>query len=305
VYNTASGYAALNAGAGSGNSGFGVYTLEITTGYFNSAFGFESLVRNTSGGKNSAVGANALFNNSTANQNTAVGDSALYWNTTGSQNTAVGSGALFNGNGSGNIGIGYQAGQNLSNGSNNINIGSVGAAGDDATIRIGTSGAQVATYIAGITRTSLEGLQVVISKNGQLGVLASSERYKSDIESMGSNIAKLRRLRPVTFRFKANPLGTRQYGLIAEEVEKIYPELVIRDDEGKIQGVRYDELAPLLLHEVQLLDEKMAIQSRAIAAQAKQLKEMHQQFAELLQLDRSIKAATVPQRDKAEGAGKL
>jgi hypothetical protein len=88
-----------------------------------------------------------------------------------------------------------------------------------------------------------------VTSSGQLGVLASSERYKTAITPMGENTKKLEQLRPVSFHLKTDPKGAVQYGLIAEEVDKVYPELVIRDDTGKIQGVRYDELAPMLLNE--------------------------------------------------------
>jgi hypothetical protein len=95
------------------------------------------------------------------------------------------------------------------------------------------------------------GSAVFITSSGQLGVLASSERYKTEIAPMGAGTEKLQELRPVSFHLKSEPNGPVQYGLIAEEVAKVYPELVIRDDKGKIQGVRYEELAPMLLNEVQ------------------------------------------------------
>ncbi len=100
---------------------------------------------------------------------------------------------------------------------------------------------------------------------GQLGVLGSSERYKTDITPLGPRTEKLQQLRPVSFHLKTDPRGTLQYGLIAEEVAKAYPELVIRDGAGKIQGVRYDELAPLLLNEVQQQQHKLAAQDAKLA----------------------------------------
>jgi hypothetical protein len=178
-------------------------------------------------------------------------------------------------------------------------------AGEGGTIRIGASGSQTTTYIAGIARTPLEGSQVVISRNGQLGVLASSERYKTAIVSMGSNSAKLQQLRPVTFHLKTNPVGALQYGLIAEEVDKVYPDLVIRDDAGKIQGVRYDELAPMLLNEVQLQQKQIAAQSDTIAVQGNQLRDMQQRFAQLEVVNHAIQAALLKLQASPERVAKL
>jgi trimeric autotransporter adhesin len=188
----------------------------------------------------------------------------------------------------------------LTTGSNNIDIGNAGLAGEAGTIRIGTSGSQTATYIAGIARAPLEGAQVVISITGQLGVLASSERYKTAIAPMGRDSAKLRQLRAVTFHLKTNPQGALQYGLIAEEVDKVYPDLVIRDDTGKIQGVRYDELAPMLLNEVQIQQKQIAAQSDAIAAQGNELRDMRQQFAELKAVSQSLQASLLKLQAKGE-----
>jgi hypothetical protein len=106
-------------------------------------------------------------------------------------------------------------------------------------------------YIAGITTTKLTGAAVYVNSAGQLGVLASSERYKEDIETMSTSTQRLHQLRPVSYHLKTDPPGAIQYGLIAEEVDKVYPELVIRDEAGNIQGVRYEELAPMLLSVVQ------------------------------------------------------
>ena len=108
--------------------------------------------------------------------------------------------------------------------------------------------------IAGIESSKVTGSAVYVTTTGRLGVLASSERYKTAIEPMGANTAKLSQLRPVTFKLKTDAEGTRQYGLIAEEVDRVYPELVIRDEAGKVQGIRYDELAPMLLNEIHPAD---------------------------------------------------
>ena len=118
-------------------------------------------------------------------------------------------------------------------------------------IRIGTKGTHKGAYIVGIESTTVTGSAVYVTAAGELGVLASSERYKTAITPIGESTDKLQQLRPVSFHLKSDPGGAVQYGLVAEEVDQIYPELVIRNDQGRIQGVRYDELAPMLLNEVQ------------------------------------------------------
>jgi hypothetical protein len=266
--NTAVGANALAKNSAADNTASGYSALySNSTGTSNSAIGFESLYANSTGNQNSASGFRALFRN-TADDNSALGFAALLDNTTGDRNSALGSQALFHSGGTGNdavgyqalygnttgnynLAIGYQAGYYQTTGSNNIYIGNPGTAGENGTIRVGTASQQSGAFIAGIENTKLTGSAVYVTAGGQLGVLASSERYKTAIEPMGANTEKLRRLRPVSFHLKADPIGAVQYGLIAEEVAKVYPELVIRDENGRIDGVRYDELAPMLLNEVQ------------------------------------------------------
>lgn len=287
IANTAAGYEALQVNTtGSRNAAFGESTLfSNTTGINNTGCGAESLARNNTGAYNSASGAQALFLNTTGNYNTATGAMALYFNTTGTQNTAVGEEALFsNKAGGNNIALGAYAGWNINGGYRNIDIGSVGAGSDVGTIRIGSSGAQTATFVAGINGAHVTGSAVYISSTGQLGVLASSERYKTEIAPMGERTGKLQQLRPVTFQLKTDPKATVQYGLIAEEVANVYPELVVRDDAGKIQGVRYEELAPMLLNEMQkqaaeIRDLKQ--QQKQAVTQAVELRDVQQQLAEL------------------------
>jgi predicted nucleotidyltransferase len=156
-----------------------------------------------------------------SHENTALGNEALYSNTTGANNIAAG----------------FHAGINLTTGSNNIDIGNAGEAAESGVIRIGTAGTQSKTFVAGIEGSKIIGAAVYVTASGQLGVLASSERYKTAITPMGSISEKLQQLRPVSFHLKTDPQSAVQYGLIAEEVDKIYPELVIRDGQGKIQGV--------------------------------------------------------------------
>jgi hypothetical protein len=142
------------------------------------------------------------------------------------------------------------------------------------TIRIGSSSQQGSTYIAGIANSHVAGGAVYVTASGQLGVLASSERYKTSVEPMGSTTGRLKELRPVTFQLKTDPKAGRQYDLIAEEVAKVYPELVIRGQKGEIEGVRYEELTPMLLNELQQ-------QHRRLAEQQAELQDMRSQLADL------------------------
>ncbi len=274
IYNTASGDIALQANTtGSFNTASGYEALwRNTTGNGNTASGFDALQNNTTGGENTASGQYALFTNTTGSGNTASGLFALDSNTTGTQNTANGGFALdFNGTGSNNtasgyealarnqtgsnnIGVGYQAGFNAA-GSNNIEIGNSGRSPDNNVIRIGTQGTQNFTVIAGISGVNVTGgAPVVVNSKGQLGVVSSSRRYKQDIRSMGTVSDRLLALRPVTFRYKKadeNGQKPEQYGLIAEEVAKVMPELVVFNEKGQPETVAYQTLTPLLLNELQ------------------------------------------------------
>jgi hypothetical protein len=227
-------------------------------------------------------------------------------NTTGSDNLALGAYALeLNSTGSRNIALGYVAGTNLTTGSNNVDIANMGLAGESGVIRIGARGVQTQAYIAGIWGSRVTGSAVYISSSGQLGVMASSERYKTDIQAMGESSARLDQLRPVTFRLKTEPEGPVQYGLIAEEVAKVYPELVIRGESGAVEGVRYEELTPMLLNEVQQQRRALAAQEQRLAGQARQLEAMQQHLAEMMELDRSLRASLAPQAAKTAPDDKL
>ena len=303
--NTAIGEDALfQSMTGSNNSAlgfealFGIVGVGVT-GSNNTALGATALYQDTTGGSNTASGQNALYNNTTGSFNTANGSAALYYNVSGSNNTASGEGALFNatsGNntaigqnalrslttGSGNTALGFLAGQSVTTGSNNIDIGNAGAAADAGVVRIGTQGTQTTAYIAGIYFSGVSGgLPVYVNSAGQLGYSSSSERYKINIESVESSAEKVARLRPVHFHVKADPTAPIQYGLIAEEVEKVYPELVIHDADGGIQGVRYDELAPILLSVVQQDHEHAQAQDATIAAQASDIAQLKAHLAEI------------------------
>ncbi len=267
--NTASGFAAMYSNTtGSGNTGTGADALYSTTdGSNNTAFGYQALFSNTIGKGNAAQGVNALYNNTTGIRNLGIGSNALYANVSGSYNIA----------------LGFDAGYNVTTGSNNIEIGASGTASDNGTIQIGVQGTQTSTMIAGVFGTQLTGSAVYVTSSGQLGVLASSERYKTDISPIGTNTEKLKQLRPVSFHLKTDPHGAVQYGLIAEEVAKVYPELVIRDGKGKIEGVHYEELTPMLLNEMQE-------QQRINLAQAAEIHDLKQQVAKLNDLEQRLNA---------------
>jgi hypothetical protein len=214
--------------------------------------------------------------------NTALGDDALQMNSSGSSNTAIGATALFtNSTGIYNIGIGYAAGSRITTGSNDINIGNVGFANQSNTIRIGTRGTQTATHIAGISGTTVAGgVGVIINTDGQLGTITSSARFKEAIKPMDEASEAILALKPVTFRYKKelDPNGVQQFGLVAEEVEKVNPALVARDEQGKPYSVRYEAVNAMLLNEFlkehrinEEQESKIEEQEAKIARQQKQI----------------------------------
>jgi hypothetical protein len=277
-FNTASGAGALgNNSTGSANTALGFEALSLnTSGTNNTASGYEALYSNRVGIGNAAFGIVSLFSNTDGQRNAALGGQSLNHNTTGNFNTAVGFEALWlNTTGSNNVGVGLQAGYHVTTGSNNIEIANTGVAGDNGKIRIGTQGTQSATYIAGISGSLVTGAAVYVTPAGQLGVLASSERYKTAIASMGSSTDNLKQLRPVTFRLKTDPKAGRQYGLIAEEVAKVYPELVIRNEAGQAEGVRYEELTPMLVNEVQRQQQELQALKKQVAALEELQRKVH------------------------------
>ena len=274
--NTATGASALNSNStGFNNTATGRGALEEnTTGPNNTAIGFSALSSNTTGSTNTASGVNALFSNTTGGDNTATGGGSLLGNTTGSKNTAVGIAALNQSNGNKNIGIGFQAGLTLTTGNNNIYIGNQGAGAESQTIRIGTAQAQ--TFIAGIANAAVGNAATVTidTTTGQLGIPLSSARYKHAIEAMASRSEGLLKLRPVTFVYKDDGSAAPHYGLIAEEVATVYPELVTRTASGEVQTVKYHELIPMLLNELQRQQQVLQSQEQAIQRQQQELAEL-------------------------------
>jgi hypothetical protein len=226
--------------------------LHNATGYQNTAAGFRALLSNSTGHNNSTMGAAALLKNTTGSGNTAGGAFSIQNNTTGSSNIA----------------IGINAGSNLTTGSNNIDIGSLGHAGESNTIRIGAPDRQSATFVAGIHGVTVPtGVGVIVASNGQLGTVTSSARFKEAIMPMDQASEAILALQPVTFRYKheLDPDGIPQFGLVAEQVEKVNPELVVHDEEGKVMTVRYDAVNAMLLNEFLKEHGKVEEQQAAIA----------------------------------------
>ena len=277
-FNTAVGAFALSNNTGSENTGVGVNALSSSTAGGNTAVGGFTLDQNTTGFQNTAVGHGALTSNVEGSFNTALGQSALAVNT-GDGNTAIGNVALFNNTGANNTALGNVAGSNLTTGDNNVDVGYNvgGVAGESNTIRIGNSDI-TATYVTGISgATASGGAAVFVNASGKLGTSTSSARFKEDIKPMGKASEVILALKPVSFRYKKeiDPQGIPEFGLIAEEVEKVNPDLIIRDREGKPQTVRYEQINAMLLNEflkehqtVQKLKCALVKQEAAIAQQA-------------------------------------
>ena len=239
IQNTAVGYQALFKNKPSGGN----------TGQLNTAIGDSALRRNTTGNGNTAIGWQALFSNTASVANTAVGLQALASMTAGTANTAIGADALDNlTSGSFNIVVG-QGGASIHTASNVICIGSDGA---------NTSNTTWIGNISGVTTISGTTAPVIVSDGGQLGTVASSERFKKDISTMEKASEGILSLRPVTFHYKTDTKGTPQFGLIAEEVAKVNPALVLPDKEGKPYTVRYDAVNAMLLNE--FLKEHQTVQ---------------------------------------------
>ena len=252
-YNTAVGTGALGSATGKGNTAVGFAALEgDTTGTDNIAAGYYALSGNTSGSSNEGFGVDALKNNTTGGDNIAIGFAALENISTGGSNIALGS----------------AAGANLTGADqNNIDIGNSGVSTDNDTIRIGTKGSHVAFFAAGVSgvKTGLSGaVDVLVDSNGQLGTVNSSIRFKEDVRDMGDASSGLMRLHPVTYRYKepyADGSKPVDYGLIAEEVAQVYPDLVATGADGQMQTVQYHKLTPMLLNEVQ--KERQLVEQQA------------------------------------------
>jgi len=300
IENTAIGSDALLSNTiGRNNTAIGSDALTSnTTGSFNAACGAAALARNTTGGFNTATGSGALEVNTTGSNNTAYGVLALENNKTGADNTAEGFEALLNTNGSNNIALGSQAGFNLTTGSNNIIIGAnvLGNATDANTIRLGKSGTQNKTFIAGIRGVTVaSGVGVIVGTSGQLGTVVSSARFKEAIKPMDKASEAILNLKPVTFRYKEeiDPDKIPQFGLVAEEVEKVNRDLVVRDQDGKINTVRYDAVNAMLLNEFLKEHRKVEEQEQKLQKQESTIAQQQKDFQDkFTQQQRQIEALT-------------
>ena len=275
--NTATGVNALsNNTSGDDNTATGVVALvSNTTGANNTATGYQALFHNTIGMSNTAIGRNALVVSTTGGFNTAIGDSALASDTVGTANTAIGEGALgSNTTGAGNVALGAAAGFNATTGTNNIYIGNEVE---------GVAGESNACYIGSIfNQLSSGGTQVFVNTNGKLGTTPSSRRFKDDIKPMDDASDAILALKPVTFHYKQDPKAIPQFGLVAEDVEVVNPDLVIRDRDGKANSVRYEAVNAMLLNEF-----------------LKEHKTVQEQGATIAELKKEIAALTAGLSDQA------
>ena len=300
--NTASGYEALYFNNGNENTASGVSALYYnTTGYSNTASGVRALYQNTEGFYNTASGFRSLFSNQTGAFNTASGVNALWANSTGNENTASGYYALYsNTTGSDNIAIGYGAGIDLTTGSNNIDIGNPGVAGENNTIRIGLPDFLPTTYIAGIYGSvAQDGTPVYVNSAGRLGTGPSSRRFKKDIADMDSASEALLSLRPVTFYYKDefDRKGIPQFGLVAEEVAEICPDLVLRDGKGEIYSVRYEAVNAMLLNE--FIKEHRKVEQQ-VAAMTELKSTVAKQEATIAQQQKDFQSAVAGQQKETK-----
>jgi hypothetical protein len=277
VDNTAVGVAALLFNAtGSDNTAIGLAALlNNTEGTNNTATGVFALGANTTGNLNTANGLSALYSNTTGAFNTAVGGDTLNSNTTGGGNTAIGTGALgANTIGNSNIAIGNGAGGALTTGDRNIAIGNAAVADESDTIRIGSSLFQTRAFVAGIRGAATgnnDAVAVLIDSDGQLGTVSSSRRFKKEIKPMEEASEAVLALKPVTFHYKTDKTNRPEFGLIAEQVAEVNPDLVVRDKEGEIYTVRYDAVNAMLLNEFLKEHRKNQEQEATIAKQQKQI----------------------------------
>jgi hypothetical protein len=288
---------------GAENVGVGRNALfSNATGFNNVGIGSFAMTTNTIGTNNDGIGAYALVNNTEGNDNAAFGNYTLATNTTGSGNTAVGfqagyslgignnnvfvgnNAALNLGNGFTNVIIGYNSGLSLTQGDDNIYISNPGVATETGIIRVGTPATHTAAFVQGIFGTAVAGtgIGVFVDANGQLGTVVSSERFKHDIQDMSMASEDIYKLRPVTFVYNDDESETIQYGLIAEQVDEVFPALVVKDDEGKPYTVRYHLLAQLLLNELQKLNSTVQEQAISISELKKDNKKLNKVMHKVL-----------------------
>jgi len=309
-YNTAVGFLSLRSDSGgSFNTAVGAGTLLSNGGDQNTATGAGALLSNTSGPQNTANGAFALFSNNIGGFNTATGAFALFSNTgTGSFNTAVGDSALFSNAASLNTAVGAHALYNNTTGVGNTALG-YGAGSSVTTalnvVAIQHSGADVNNScfignVYGVSTQSGGTAAVVVSEAGQLGTIASSGRYKKNIATMDKASEAILALRPVTFHYKTDTKDTPQFGLIAEEVAKVNPALVLADKEGKPYTVRYEAINAMLLNEFLKERRKVEDQDCRIQQQEKSVAELKQGIQVLTSQLKEQRAQTQKMSDQIQ-----
>jgi hypothetical protein len=255
-------------------------------GSYNAFLGYDAGNSNSTGTYNVFSGNGAGYSSTSGDGNVFVGFSAGALNRSGGYNTYIGTDAGYNNNGSANTFVGFSAGTNPT-GDNNIYIGYLGVSSESNTIHIGGDngrgfGPQTKTFIEAIYgSTSSGGIPVYINSNGRLGTTTSSLRFKEQVRDMGDSTSALMKLRPVTFRYKpeyADGERTLQYGLIAEEVAQVYPELVADDKDGQPYSVRYQYLSTMLLNEVQKQYRRAQEQTKVIETQQREIESLKQQL---------------------------
>jgi trimeric autotransporter adhesin len=281
IFNTANGYSALYFNTADNNTATGYAALyKNTIGIGNTANGYRALFSNTGGFANTANGYQALHSNTTGSFNTANGIDALYSNTTGIGNTANGYRALGNNTAGGNTALGYNAGFNLITGFGNVCIGAdvLGVVGESDTTRIRNIYASVAN-----------GRVVYVNSDNKIGTLASSRRFKEEIKPMEKASEVLFALKPVSFRYKKEFDAGRapMFGLIAEDVEQVDPDLVSRNEKGEVETVRYEQINAMLLNE--FLKEHRTVQ---------ELKSTQEKQQAMIALQRKDFEATTAQQQK-------
>ena len=294
VANTAIGFDALvHNTTGNDNTALGFEALfQNITGFENAATGWRALFANTTGFHNTAAGFEALMFNTTGNHNTADGDNALVHNTTGNFNTGNGAHALdHNTTGSSNVGLGFQAGFNIT-GTGNVCIGQniLGLAGENNVTRIRNIG----------STPQANGIFVTVGAGGKLGFQMSSRRYKDDIKPMDKASEAVFALKPVSFRYKGeiDPSRTPDFGLIAEDVATVNPDLVARDEDGKIVTVRYQAVNTMLLNEFLKEHKKVEEQQATIADLKSTVAQQRIYFEAAMAQQRKDSEATTAQQQK-------
>ena len=308
-FNTAVGFLSLrNDTTGGFNTAIGAGSLLANSADQNTATGAGALLSNTTGGQNTANGTLALFFNTIGFNNTANGQAALLDNTTGSENTATGAGALLpnttgnsntangfealfsNTTGGSNTALGSQAGSNATTGNNNVYIG----AG-----MTGVAGESNACYIASIFgQVSSQGTAVLVNSDGKLGMTTSARRFKDDIKPMDNGSEAILALKPVTFHYKADAKGTPQFGLIAEDVAVVNPDLVVRDKDGKPYSVRYDAVNAMLLNEFLKEHRKVEEHQATIAELKSSVAQQQKDFEAAIARQRKDSEYTAAQQQK-------